>query len=127
MAGRSVRWVLVTNYVEIRLYSYRDGVRDYETFRVDQLDMLEEYRRFLTLLSAESLLGTRTTDLLRDSFAADKKVGDEFYAHYQQVRETLIGEIASAGHAPEQVVSMAQTILDRILIHRFCRGSRAAA
>lgn len=121
MAGRSVRWVLVTNYLEIRLYSYRDGVRDYEAFDVSRLDRLEEYRRFVTLLSAENLLGTRTSDLLRESFAADKKIGDEFYAHYQQVRETLIGEIASdgSGHAPEQVVSMAQTILDRILFVAF--------
>jgi len=121
MAGRTVRWVLVTNYVEIRLYSYRDGVRDFERFEVAKLDTLEEYRRFVTLLSAENLLGTRTDELLRDSFAADKRIGDEFYAHYQSVRETLIGEIASAaaGHAPERVVSMSQTILDRLLFVAF--------
>lgn len=119
--GRSVRWVLVSNYVEIRLYSYRDGTLEYERFELSRIDELEEYRRLLTLLSAENLLGGRSLDLLHESLEADKETGDTFYAEYQDLRERLIGEIAAdpAKYAPERVIALAQTVMDRILFIAF--------
>ena len=119
--GRSVQWVLVSNMVQIRLYSYRDRDREYERFEVARLDEIDEYRRLVTLLSADSLLGGRTAALLRESLDADKEVGAEFYAEYQELRERLIGEIAAdpAGHAPDRVIALAQTVLDRVLFVAF--------
>nr|WP_244665353.1 DNA methyltransferase [Afifella marina] len=125
LTGRTVRWVLVTNYVEIRLYSYREGARDYERFDIARLGEMDEYRRFVTLLHADNLLTGRTEELLRESLEADKEIGNAFYANYQDVRERLITEIAATGdgnrepHAPESVVSMAQTIMDRVLFIAF--------
>ena len=119
--GRSIRWVLVSNYVEIRLYSYRDGTLEYERFELSRIDELEEYQRFVTLLSAEKLLGGRTLELLHESLEADKEIGDAFYAEYQELREALIGEIAAdpAEHSPERVIALAQTIMDRVLFIAF--------
>src|SRR5690606_2977608 len=103
-----------------RLYSYRDGNRDYERFDIARLDEVDEYRRFVTLLSAENLLGGRTAELLRERLDADKQLGDEFYATYQELRERLIGGIAAtATHPPDRVIGLAQTILDRILFVAF--------
>ena len=119
--GRSAEWVLVTNYEEIRLYSYRDGDRQFERFKVGRLDELPEYRRFVTLLSADNLLGGRTGGLLRASLDADRAIGADFYAEYQGQRERLIAEIAAdpAGHAPDHVIALAQTIMDRVLFVAF--------
>ncbi|RAI31969.1 hypothetical protein CH341_32415, partial [Rhodoplanes roseus] len=76
LTGRTVRWVLVTNYVEIRLYSYREGARDYERFDIARLGEMDEYRRFVTLLHADNLLTGRTEELLRESLEADKEIGN---------------------------------------------------
>ena len=117
--GRSCEWVLVSNFVDIRLYSYREGERDFQAFEIAKLDQHDEYARLVTLLGAESLLSGRTARLLETSLDADKAFGNAFYAEFQNVREDLITEIAAQGHAPKDSVSMAQTILDRILFIAF--------
>jgi hypothetical protein len=49
------KWVLVSNYLEIRLYSYGDGRQEYEAFDLAKLHEPAEYARVQLLLSAELL------------------------------------------------------------------------
>lgn len=74
MNARGVKWVLVSNMIELRLYGFGEGTSAYEVFRLDQLTDPEEYARFMLLLSAESLLSGRTADLLKESRREDKDI-----------------------------------------------------
>ena len=83
MNARGVKWVLVSNYIELRLYGFGEGTAAYETFRLDQLTDPDEYTRFTLLLSAENLLSGRTLDLLKESRREDKDITDRLYKDYK--------------------------------------------
>ena len=126
MRNRGSRWVLVTNYVELRLYSYADGDQDYEVFWFEKLADPAEYARFHLLLSAENLLGGRTGDLLKASREADTEIGEDLYADYKTLRQELIAAIPE--HNPHidavAAVGAAQTVLDRVLFIAFAEDTR---
>ena len=67
MNARGVKWVLVSNMIELRLYGFGEGTSAYETFQLDRLTDPDEYARFMLLLSADNLLSGRTLDLLKES------------------------------------------------------------
>ena len=60
MNARGVKWVLVSNMIELRLYGFGEGTSAYETFQLDRLTDPDEYARFMLLLSADNLLSGRT-------------------------------------------------------------------
>ncbi len=45
MNARGVKWVLVSNMIELRFYGFGEGTSAYEVFRLDQLTDPEEYAR----------------------------------------------------------------------------------
>jgi hypothetical protein len=67
MDAKGAKWVLVSNYREIRLYAVGYGRKDFERFDLSQMTLPQNYARFMLLLSAENLLGNRTIDLLVQS------------------------------------------------------------
>lgn len=116
-----VKWVLVSNYREIRLYAFGEGNQEYERFDLSRIDEPAEYAKLKLLLSAENLLGTRTLELLRRSKEADKEISDRLYADYKRLREQLIGavDLETGKSDPVAAVGIAQKILDRILFVAF--------
>lgn len=120
-----VRWVLVTNYLEIRLYSYAEGRGAYERFELARIDEPAEYARLMLLLSAESLLGERSEDLLRQSRNADREISQQLYADYRDLREKLIAAVGEQLPEGEAVAAIAigQKILDRILFIAFAEDN----
>jgi hypothetical protein len=88
-----VKWVLVTNMVEIRLYGFGEGTQAYETFAIERLIEPKEYRRFILLLAAENLLSGKTADVLKESRREDKDITDALYSDYKSLRTTLIDAI----------------------------------
>ncbi|WP_026988881.1 type IIL restriction-modification enzyme MmeI, partial [Fodinicurvata fenggangensis] len=121
MHARGVKWVLVSNYIELRLYGFGEGTAAYETFRLDRLDEPEEYARFMLLLSAENLLSGRTLDLLKESRREDKDITDNLYRDYKALRQRLIGAVQDADEAITALdaIAVAQKILDRVLFIAF--------
>lgn len=124
-AASGVRWVLVTNYLEIRLYSYSEGNQKYERFEFLKLTDPDEYARFQLLLSAENLLGGKTEALLQESRTAEKDITDELYRDYKAIRDALIDSVRAASPATDAVTSIgyAQTILDRVLFIAFAEDT----
>ena len=119
------KWVLVSNYLEIRLYSYADGRQFHESFDLAKLHQPEEYQRFMLLLGAESLLTGKTVQLLEDSRAEDKDITDALYADYKVLRSDLIGavQLAKPDMDPLEAISVGQTILDRVLFIAFAEDN----
>ena len=127
-----VKWVLVSNYVELRLYAFGEGTTAYETFWLERLTEPREYARFMLLLSADSLLKGRTLDLLKASRREDKDITNSLYGDYKGLRSFLIEAVREAhegvreahGSIEElEAIGVAQKILDRILFIAFAEDT----
>lgn len=125
MNARGVKWVLVSNMIELRFYGFGEGTSAYEVFRLDQLTDPEEYARFMLLLSAENLLSGRTADVLKESRREDKDITDSLYQDYKDLRLKLLSAVqeADASIAPLDAIALAQKILDRVLFIAFAEDT----
>lgn len=125
MNARGVKWVLVSNMIELRLYGFGEGTTAYEAFHLDRLTDPDEYARFMLLLSADSLLSGRTLDLLKQSRAEDRDITDSLYHDYKALRLKLIGAVQAADPAiaPLDAIAVAQKILDRVLFIAFAEDT----
>jgi hypothetical protein len=121
-----VRWALVTNFDEIRLYSHRRGKTVFEPFRTTELDGAK-LREFLFLLRRENLLGDGigmppTERLAENIWHEQAAITQRFYAEFQEARVELFEELRRQN--PEvgalEILSATQTLLDRVLFVLFC-------
>jgi len=119
------KWVLVSNYLEIRLYGFGEGTEAYERFDMARLHEPQEYARFILLLSADNLLSGKTAELLKESRKEDKDITDALYSDYKALRSTLIEGIRQTAPtiAPLESIATAQTILDRVLFIAFAEDT----
>jgi type I restriction-modification system DNA methylase subunit len=120
------KWVLVSNYLEIRLYSYGEGRQVYETFDLSKLHEPAEYARIQLLLSAESLLSGRTFELLEESRRENKDITNALYLDYKKLRSELIEQVQRElpDLDPLAAIRTGQKILDRILFIAFAEDTR---
>ena len=120
-----VKWVVVSNYVEIRLYGFGEGTAAYEVFNLADLTNPQEYARFMILLAAENLLTGKTQALLDECRREDKDITDALYRDYKQLRSELIDAIRKAAPAvpPLDAIAAAQKILDRVLFIAFAEDT----
>jgi hypothetical protein len=125
MNARGVKWVLVSNMIELRLYGFGEGTSAYEVFRLDQLTDPDEYARFMLLLSAENLLSGRTLDLLKQSRREDKDITDKLYQDYKDLRLKLLHAVQEADTSIDALdaIALAQKILDRVLFVAFAEDT----
>lgn len=119
------KWVLVSNYLEIRLYSYADGRQFYDSFDLARLHDPAEYQRFILLLSAENLLSGQTLAILEESRKEDRDITARLYADYRTLRSDLIGAVRAAlpDGDPLEAIRLGQTILDRVLFIAFAEDN----
>ena len=124
-AVAGVQWVLVTNYLEIRLYAVGEGNQDYEKFDLAKIDDAGEYARLRLFLEAANLLEGPTRALLDASKRADQEISDLLYADYKALRDKLIAAVnaATGGKNPVVAIGTAQKILDRVLFIAFAEDT----
>ena len=120
-----VKWVMVSNYVELRLYGFGEGTQAYERFDLALLTDPAEYARLMLLLGADNLLSGRTADLLVESRREDKDITNALYADYKSLRGTLIFAVRQQlpDVDPLQAITAAQTVLDRVLFTAFAEDT----
>ncbi len=122
------RWVIVSNYYEIRLY--RDTYQDYEVWTladlVNPVNEYEKFRTFYFLLRAESLVSetgeSETEKLLAKVRIEQETITKKFYKEYSGLREELMRDIWKNNPTlrNESVVTITQRIIDRIVFVHFC-------
>lgn len=119
--AKGCQWVLVTNYLEIRLYAVGETSLVYEKFDLEKLTDPSEYAKFILCLHADNLLTGNTLNLLKQSQQADKDITDQLYQDYKNLRETLIGHLIAdnASLVPQDLIAPAQKLLDRMLFIAF--------
>lgn len=119
------KWVLVSNYLELRLYSYADGRQFHDSFDLAKLHDPAEYQRFMLLLSADNLLSGQTLAILDESRKEDRDITARLYADYRTLRSDLIGAVRTAlpEGDPVEAIRLGQTILDRVLFIAFAEDN----
>ena len=127
------RWVLVSNYREIRLYQTSKTPAYYEVFKLKDLEDLEQFRLFYFVLcrqnflppSADPKARSLIDQLLVESDKAEVEITKTLYAEYKQVRLNLATHFRATGPAdlPDRDIALiekAQKTLDRVLFIAFC-------
>ena len=123
---KGAEWVLVSNYLQVRLYVVSETSLVYEQFDLAQLTSPAAYERFILLLHADNLLSGKTTQLLQQSLQADKEITARLYSDYKNLRTHLTTQLISdnPNHSPSELIAPAQKLLDRFLFIAFAEDKR---
>lgn len=119
-------WVIVSNMNEIRLYKVGRSQEYYESFFVDHLDNVDEFKKFHLLLCKENLLrkeGQSPTLILSEKTKAHiQDISVSFYNLYKNIRIQLFEELKASNPDIDKaiLVEKAQKFLDRIIFICFC-------
>lgn len=120
-------WIIVTSMRETRLYHKGSNQQTYERFETVRLASdAVLLKRFVFLLGAERVVPAQGEShlnaLLKESETAGRKLTNEFYSLYADLRQKVFGHLraANAAVAPEEILRCTQKLLDRILFCSFC-------
>ena len=131
------RWVILSNFITVRLYSKRRGQVYAHAFNLADLANPETLRLFLFLISRERLLGSSTQPspvdaLLEESCAQEQSITRDFYALFTHVRRDLFEALCRDNPPPAdtdpaehrvRLLSLTQKLLDRVLFVCFCEDT----
>lgn len=122
------KWVIVSNFFEIRLYT--DTYQDFESFTlrelIDTKNDYENFRRFYVLFHASRLIAenseSETERLLTKVRVEEEKISKIFYKEYKDLRLELMRDIWKNNPDMQNanVIEKAQRIIDRIVFICFC-------
>jgi hypothetical protein len=126
------RWVIVSNYYEIRLY--RDTYQDYEVWTLADLvnpaNDYEKFRIFYLLLRADSLIvehgESHTEKLLAKVRIEQETITKKFYKEYADLRKRLMRDIWANNLSMQnvRVIAKTQRIIDRLVFIYFCEDNK---
>ncbi|PKN02847.1 hypothetical protein CVU76_02370 [Candidatus Dojkabacteria bacterium HGW-Dojkabacteria-1] len=123
------KWIIVSNFKEIRLYSKSRSQEYFERFMV--LDLLDEqeFKRFYFLLSKDNLIkkeDNSVVDVLSlESNQQEQDITNDYYAKYKEVRLGLLNHLLenNKGISAEVLLEKTQKLLDRIVFTLFCEDT----
>ncbi len=119
-SGEKCKWIIVSNFLEIRLYLANDMTK-YESFDILSLNDDSEFLRFYYLLANRQLFHEKITSnidiLLQNRQEIEKTITKEFYEHYQYVREVFLQHLKLHNSKINSfdLLQYAQTVIDRII------------
>ena len=127
------RWIIVSNYRELRLYQTNKTPAYYESFLLIELADIEAFKRFYFLLCRRNFLPPQNKPaaisaidkLLKDSEVAQEEITNRLYEEYKAIRLALVKHFRFAGpqdipNRDRVLIEKAQKTLDRILFIAFC-------
>ena len=123
--GGKCKWVIVSNFVEIRLYPANDS-SVYQSFNIVDLIKSEKFKEFYALLAKDNLFiqrgNSKVDDLLKVKIEADENITNEFYGVYKNLRSQLFKHIKENNPSIDEntILTKSQKILDRIIFICFC-------
>ena len=122
-----VRWVILSNYQEIRLYHKNSSKHSFHVDLSQSSQDDSELKLFYYFLNKDNLLGDSELSLTEKLYRERKQelldITNQFYALYKAARLATVKDIITHNAiSPWQAVEHAQTILDRILFIAFLEG-----
>lgn len=124
--GKKCRWVIVSNYKEIRLYNRNASMNEYESFVIEKLNHDAELKRFLYLLSRKNLIEKEKQSIIDNLYnsneAEQEKISKEFYNKYKALRLHLFEHLKEKNSDTDELILLekAQKILDRFIFICYC-------
>ena len=127
--GSKCKWVIVSNYKEIRLYHHSSST-EYEEFQLIDLGNWEHFRKFYFLLSIDNLISS-TGDSVIDTLYAKNEVEEvniskQFYLDFKQIRTKLFEHLKQNNPEKPELLLLEKTqkFLDRFIFLSFCEDNR---
>lgn len=91
------KWIIVSNFREIRLYNKSRSEQFFEKFDVLELHKEDEFKKFFFLLNIENLISiageSPIDDLAKKSEDSEEDISKKFYSDYKKIRYSLINDI----------------------------------
>lgn len=118
--GAACKWVIISNFKEIRLYRSNSSL-EYEVFFVTDFDDIEKFKRFYFILSQKYFIQKDGTSIIDQVFVeteqAEEDISDQFYNDYAELRSNLFESLKAnnLGHDALTLFSKTQKIMDRFL------------
>lgn len=126
--GGKCEWVIVSNFLEIRLYHASDSSR-YEKFEIMTLLEDKNFEKFLFLFQKDRLFlkngQSRIAQLLEERRIFEQKISNEFYEKYEQIRQALFFNFCQENPKlnKESLKNATQKLLDRVIFMCFVRDN----
>lgn len=123
--GGNCRWVVVSNFIELRLYHHSDQTR-YELFDLTRAAEGTELTRLFYFLHKDRLIAQHSEsviDLLyKERQAAEKSITKRFYSDYKEARVNLFKHLRDQNPGADElsIFNKTQKLLDRIVFVCFC-------
>ncbi len=123
------KWVIVSNFREIRLYCKTRGMGFYEKFEILDLDQAYEFKRFYFLLNKLNLIGgggeSLIEQLVKDTTKQEENITKQFYAHYKEIRLKVFQHLVSNNPTVGRLVLLEKTqkLLDRMVFTLVCEDT----
>ena len=128
-SGGSCRWVIISNFLEVRLYHAGDSTR-YQSWSIEDLAESSKLLEFLAILDADRLLSqtgfSPTEEAWQDRRDAEEKVTGDFYREFSRLRIRIFEHLVEAHpEIPElDLFAASQKLLDRLVFIFFCEDTR---
>ncbi len=125
--GEECKWVMVSNFLELRLYFHTDRTR-YERFDFQELtESKEKLKHFFFLLYKSRLITQNlnesyTEAIYKERQKREREISDEFYQDYSQNRLLLLDYLQQQHPDIEPLILLEKTqkYLDRLIFIFFC-------
>ncbi len=124
--GSSCKWVIVSNYKEIRLYRQNE-MSEYQVFFLEDLKDDLEFKKFIYVLSFYSLVGTKnkkakTMELSEEYQKNQAEIEKKFYNEYKNIRMHIFENMRKNNPQINEhiLIEKVQKLLDRFLFICFC-------
>jgi type I restriction-modification system DNA methylase subunit len=127
-AGGHCKWVIVSNFREIRLYHASDQSR-YESFIVGDLASDEHLKRFFFLVQKDHLIAEKGESIIdtlyRERLEFEQTISKQFYNKYKAMRIELFDHLKQYNPGQDHLllIAKAQKLLDRFIFVCFCEDS----
>ena len=123
------KWVIVSNFREIRLYSKSKNQENYEKFNVLDLSSDIEFKRFYFTLCRDNLITKGVESpieaMAKETNEVEKDITKQFYQHYREARLYLLNHLIENNLSvdKELLLEKTQKFLDRFVFTLFCEDT----
>lgn len=123
--GSKCGWVIVSNFVETRLYKSNSSL-EYEVFDLRKMDDENEFIRFYFMLCKDHLICENEKSLIDNLYQENEEMGiaisNDFYKEYKEIRNRLYTDLKALNTEcdPLRLFTKVQKIMDRFTFICFC-------
>ncbi len=123
--GKHCGWVIVSNYIETRLYK-SNSMLEYETFDIRKMNDKKEFLRFYYFLCKDNLISKCGKSIIDEFYQENEVEGinitNEFYGKYKTIRKNLFANLKENNPKIDEIIlfTKAQKIMDRLIFICFC-------